>query len=147
MSKKEIEQQEPYVLIDDIAKLFSLQVAKATERAGIAYGYRKLLKCLSHGEEIPQLQLVDEANLTPATVSTTMAKLQAEGVVARRLDPADKRKYYVQLTKLGMMRYDAIQKRSDEVGRIMLEGIGEQEQEQLICTLCKMLDNLKAQEL
>ena len=146
MSNKEIEQK-PYVLIDDIAKLFSLHVAKATERSGISYGYRKLLKCLSHGEEIPQLQLVDEANLTPATVSTSMAKLQAEGIVSRRLDPSDKRKYYVQLTKLGKMRYDAIQKRSDEVDRIMLEGISEREQEQLIRTLCKMLDNLKSQQL
>lgn len=142
-----MEQKEPYVLIDDIAKLFSLQVAKSAERPGIAYGYRKLLMCLSHGEEIPQLQLVDETNLTPATVSTSMAKLEAEGVVARRLDPTDKRKYYVQLTKLGKMRYDAIQKRSDEVCSIMLEGVSEEEQEQLTRILCKMLDNLKAEEM
>ena len=137
------QQEQPYTLINDIAKLFGLYVARATERAGIAYGYRKLLMCLAHGEEIPQLQLVEEANLTPATVSSSMAKLEAAGIVARRLDPADKRKYFVQLTSKGRMHCTAIQKRSDELGRIMLEGMSQEEQEQLSKTLAKMLANLK----
>ena len=133
----------PYVLIDDIAKLFGLYVARATERAGIAYGYRKLLMCLAHGEEIPQLQLVEEANLTPATVSSSMAKLEAAGIVARRLDPKDKRKYFVQLTDKGKRHCRMIQKRSDELGDIMLEGITQSERKQLSKTLEKMLENLK----
>ena len=144
MSRKETEHNEPYELIDDIAKLFSLQVARATERSGIAYGYRKLLKCLAHGEEMPQLRLIELANLTPATVSTSMAKLEAAGVVARRFDPTDKRKYYVKLTSLGRARWEAIQKRSDELGSIMLEGISREEQEKLAEMLEKMLDNLTA---
>ena len=136
-------QQNPYVLINDISKLFGLYVARATERAGIAYGYRKLLMCLAHGEEIPQLRLVEEANLTPATVSSSMAKLEAAGIVDRRLDPKDKRKYYVQLTAKGRMHCDMIQKRSDELGRIMLEGVSNEEQEQLSRLLGIMLENLK----
>ena len=146
MSSEELEKVEPYVLIDDIAKLFSLYVARATERSGIAYGYRKLLMCLAHGEEMPQLQLVEEANLTPATVSTSMAKLQAAGIVARRFDPTDKRKYYVKLTKIGKRRCEAIQKRSDELGRIMLEGVSEEERELLTQVLGRMLENLKKVE-
>lgn len=137
------QQQQPYTLINDIAKLFGLYVARATERAGIAYGYRKLLMCLAHGEEIPQLQLVGETNLTPATVSSSMAKLEAAGIVARRLDPTDKRKYFVQLTSKGRMHCTAIQKRSDELGRIMLEGMSKEEQEQLSKTLAGMLAKLK----
>lgn len=136
-------QQNPYILVNDISKLFGLYVARATERAGIAYGYRKLLMCLAHGEEIPQLRLVEEANLTPATVSSSMAKLEAEGIVDRRLDPKDKRKYYVQLTAKGRMHCDMIQKRSDELGRIMLEGVSNEEQEQLSRLLGIMLENLK----
>lgn len=142
MSRKETERREPYALIDDIAKLFSLQVARATERSGIAYGYRKLLKCLAHGEEIPQLLLIEQANLTPATVSTSMAKLEAAGIVSRRFDPSDKRKYYVKLTSMGRNRWEAIRKRSDELGSKMLEGISEEEQEELGEMLEKMLDNL-----
>lgn len=142
-----MEQNELFMLIDDIAKLFSLHVSKAAGQSGTAYGYRKILMSLSHGEEIPQIQLADEANLTPATVSASMAKLEAAGVVSRRLDPLDKRKYYVQLTKLGQMRYDTIQKCSGEVGGIMLEGVSREEQEQLARILCKMLDNLKTWEM
>ena len=136
-------QQKPYVLINDLAKLFGLYVSRTTERAGLAYGYRKLLMCLAHGEEIPQLQLVEEANLTPATVSSSMAKLEAEEIVDRRLDPKDKRKYYVQLTAKGRMHCDMIQNRSDELGRIMLEGVSGEEQEQLSRLLGIMLENLK----
>lgn len=133
----------PYALIDDIAKLFSLYVARETERAGIAYGYRKLLACLSHGEEVPQLDVIAEANLTPATVSSTFAKLQAEGIVARRFDPKDRRKYYVRLTEKGKKRWQQIQSRSDELGEIMLEGMTKKEREQLSATLAKMLEKLK----
>ena len=138
-------QEEPYILINDIAKLFGLYVARATERAGIAYGYRKLLMCLAHGEEMPQLQLVDEANLTPATVSSSMAKLEAAGIVARRFDPKDKRKYYVQLTDKGKRHCRMIQDRSEELGRIMLEGVDSEEREQLGRILAIMLANLKAE--
>ena len=135
--------REPYELIDDIAKLYSLQVARATERSGIAYGYRKLLTCLSHGEEMPQLDLIELTNLTPATVSTSMARLEAAGVVSRRFDPKDRRKYYVKLTPLGKKRWDAIQKRSEELSGIMMEGISKEEQEQLTQVLDRMLSNLQ----
>lgn len=132
----------PYELIDDIAKLYSLQVARATERSGIAYGYRKLLMCLSHGEEMPQLDLIELTNLTPATVSTSMAKLEAAGVVSRRFDPRDKRKYYVKLTQLGIRRWEAIQKRSEELNGVMMKGISLQEAEVLRNILERMLENL-----
>ena len=132
------------MLIDDIAKLFSLQVARATERSGIAYGYRKLLMCLAHGEEMPQLQLIEETNLTPATISNSMAKLEAAGVVTRRLDPTDKRKYYVQLTRLGRERCEAIRQRSEELGRVMMEGVSLQEAEVVGDVLERMLENLLA---
>lgn len=134
--------KEPYELIDDIAKLYSLCVARATERSGIAYGYRKLLMCLAHGEEMPQLQLIELTNLTPATISTSMARLEAAGVVARRFDPTDKRKYYVRLTDLGKRRCEAIRRRSEELGRIMMKGVSSQEREELVRILGKVLENL-----
>ena len=136
-------EKKPYALIDDIAKLFSLYVSRETDGAGMAYGYRKLLACISHGEEIPQLDVIAKANLTPANVSSTFAKLQAEGIVARRFDPKDRRKYYVRLTDTGKMRWRQLQKHSDELSGIMMEGISEEEQEQLVKTLAKMLENLK----
>lgn len=136
-------QKEPYVLIDDIAKLFGLHVARATERSGLAYGYRKLLMCLAHGEEMPQLQLIGEANLTPATVASSMAKLEAAGIVTRRFDPADKRKYFVRLTDKGRKHCELIQTRSRELNGIMLEGISPGDRQKLSELLDIMLENLK----
>ena len=89
------------------------------------------------------MNVIAEANLTPANVSSTFAKLQAEGIVARRFDPKDRRKYYVRLTETGKMRWQQLQKHSDELSEIMLEGISEKEREQLVKTLEKMLKNLK----
>ena len=143
MKNMNMDREEPYVLINDIAKLFGLYVSRATERAGLAYGYRKLLMCLAHGEEMPQLQLIEQANLTPATVSSSMAKLEAEGIVARRFDPADRRKYFVRLTKKGRMHCELIQSRSRELGEIMLEGVSPEEREQLGRLLGGMLERLK----
>ena len=146
MKNDGVKREEPYVLINDIAKLFGLYVARATERAGLAYGYRKLLMCLAHGEEMPQLQLIQQANLTPATVSSSMAKLEAAGIVARRFDPADKRKYFVRLTEKGREHCELIHNRSEELGRIMLEGVSEEEKDMLGRVLSVMLENLREVE-
>lgn len=146
MKKDGAKREEPYVLINDIAKLFGLYVARATERSGLAYGYRKLLMCLAHGEEMPQLQLIEQANLTPATVSSSMAKLEAAGIVARRFDPDDRRKYFVQLTEKGREHCELIHNRSEELGRIMLEGVSEEEKNMLGRVLSVMLENLREVE-
>lgn len=144
MSGKDTKRKEPYMLIDDIAKLFSLHVARATERSGISYGYRKLLMCLSHGEEMPQLDLIEMANLSPAAVSNSMAKLEAAGVVARRFDPADKRKYFVKLTELGRKKCEDIRRSCEELGRVMMKGVSLQEAEVLEGILGRMWENLLA---
>ena len=143
MEKEEMKSEEPYVLINDIAKVFSLYVARATERSGLAYGHRKLLECLSHGEEMPQLQLNEKANLTPATVSSSMAKLEAAGIVSRRLDPSDRRKYFVRLTEKGKKHCEKIHDHSEELGKIMMEGVSEEEKEMLCRVLGGMLVRLK----
>ena len=144
MSEKNIEHKEPYMLIDDIAKLFSLHVARATERSGLAYGYRKLLMCLAHGEEMPQFDLIAMTNLSPAAVSNSMAKLEAAGVVSRRFDPADNRKYFVKLTELGLKKCETVRQRSEELGRLMMDGISLQEAEVVVDALGRMLENLMA---
>lgn len=146
MKKNDVKYEEPYVLIDDIAKVFALYVSRTAGRSGLAYGYRKLLMCLAHGEEMPQLQLVNEANLTPATVSSSMAKLEAAEIVSRRFDPTDRRKYYVQLTEKGKSQWEQIQSRSEELGRIMMEGVSEEEKENLSRVLTGMLERLKEVE-
>ena len=139
-----IERKEPYVLIDDIAKLFSLHMARATERSGLAYGYRKLLMCLAHGEEMPQFDLIAMANLSPAAVSNSMAKLEAAGVVSRRFDPMDNRKYFVKLTEFGRKKCETVRQRSEELGRLMMDGISLHEAEVVVDALGRMLENLMA---
>ena len=135
---------ETYALIDDIAKLFGVLVGRAVQNKKMSYGHRKLLKCLSHGEEMDQLRLIKEANLTSSSVSTELARMEADGYVCRRFDPADQRKFLVRITDKGMARHRLISKKSKEIEEMMLNGVDNEERERLAEVLRIVLENLES---
>lgn len=131
-----------YALIDDIAKLFGAFVGKAVQNKKMSYGHRRLLMSLAHGEEVDQLQLIGEVNLTSSSISTELAKMEADGYVRRRFDPNDQRKFLVRITDKGLARHRLITKKSKEIEEIMLYGVEPEDREILAASLQTILNNL-----
>lgn len=131
-----------YALIDDIAKLFGAFVGKAVQNKKMSYGHRRLLMSLAHGEEVDQLQLIGEVNLTSSSISTELAKMEADGYVRRRFDPNDQRKFLVRITDKGLARHRLITKKSKEIEEIMLYGVEPEDREILAASLQTILTNL-----
>lgn len=138
----ENEKMDTYALIDDIAKLFGVYVGRAVQNKKMSYGHRRLLMCLYHGEEVDQLQLIGESNLTSSAVSTELAGMEGRGYVRRRPDPEDQRKTLVRITDKGKARYRSIKSSSKQIEDAMLFGIKPEERQQLADLLRKVLDNL-----
>lgn len=135
------------IYINDIAKLFSLEVKREAKQRGLSQGSRKILMCLCEEDGISQFDLVNKTGLSAPTVSVTLAKMESEDIVRRENNPEDLRQVRVYMTGEGKKLYKFISSNCVTVEKKMLEGISEKEQESLKKTLEKLLDNLKKEDI
>jgi len=99
--KRDIRNAPPSMLINEVSKLFNDRMRQRTEAMGMADGWRRVLFHLAHNEYLTQLELAKRTHLSTPAVSVTLQKMEAEGLVTRRPDPADQRAVLVQLTEKG----------------------------------------------
>jgi DNA-binding MarR family transcriptional regulator len=132
--------------ISDIARLFDGTVSAAVERKGMSRGYRQILFHLAHEDGVTQLSLAKLTHLSAPTVSVALGKMEQAGLVIRKADKDDLRQVKVFLTESGRKQDEFIREKSDETEEKMLEGIGEEEREQLVNTLRKILINMLDEE-
>lgn len=142
---KETEAKKEYVslYINDIAKLFSLNVKREANQRGLSQGNRKLLMSLCEEDGITQFDLVKKTGLSAPTVSVSLAKMESEDIVRRENNPNDLREVKVFLTDEGRKTYGFINNSCDSMEKKMLKGISEEEQKELTRVLKKILDNLQ----
>ncbi len=78
------------------------------ERHGETMWTWQVLTYLARGEASTQLELATATVQHPAALSRQLAELEAQGLVRRRRDPADRRRMFVELTQAGRQRHDVL---------------------------------------
>ena len=78
------------------------------ERHGETMWTWQVLANLARGEAATQVELATATVQHPAALSRQLADLEAQGLVRRRRDPADRRRMLVELTGAGHRRHDAL---------------------------------------
>ncbi len=68
----------------------------------------QVLTYLARGEASTQIELATATVQHPAALSRQLADLEAQGLVRRHRDPADRRRMFVELTDAGRARHDAL---------------------------------------
>ena len=105
----------PSMLINDIHHLTCAKIRNESERSGLRQGYRRIMYHLSNGDDGgTQQTLVQHTKLSAPTVSVSLSRMEAEGLVRRRPDENDLRVIRVSLTEKGK-----------ELNRRMLELLNE----------------------
>lgn len=132
----------PSMFINDISKMFHNAVRRECEQAGVSHGYHKLLMALSCEDGVTQLHLVKKTHLTAPTVSVALSKMEAEGLVRRVTDRQDLRQVRVFITEKGRKMDDISRKKCAEMEEIMMRGISDEEKQQLMSVLRKILINM-----
>lgn len=79
-------------------------------------GKRKILSILNKAIEIPQPQLQHILGIQPGTISESINKLVAEGLVERFVSNTDKRKNVIRITDLGRAEFRELYKDELESG-------------------------------
>ncbi len=123
MKKCNIQNAPPSMLINEISKLLSDRMRRRTEAMGMADGWRRVLFHLAHNDHLTQLELARRTHLSTPAVSVTLQKMESEGLVERRNDPADQRAILVSLTEKG-----------HEMDRLVIEAIRQNEKE-MMCNI------------
>ena len=134
----------PTMLINEISKLFRDQMREYSEKLGFQPGYRQMLMHLAHEDGITQVDLVRLSHFKAPTVSVTLKKMEAEGLVRRETDANDQRQTRVYLTEKGHALDDAHFERLVEVENIMLTGLTKEDEETLLQYLKHIRNNILA---
>lgn len=94
---------------------------------------------LARPEGVPQRTLMDELGLTAGTISVRIDRLEAQGLVERRPDAADRRAALIVITDRGRELFERVAPAHLENERRLLVALDPGEQEMLATLLRKLL--------
>ncbi len=102
----------------------------------------RLLMVLVENPDFNQAQLAKKLEITPATLSVRLKKLEDSGYVQRIEKPEDKRNYQLEVTRKGLENIAAIKKSFREMSKEIFSCLEDQEIDQLSGLINKCRNNI-----
>jgi MarR family transcriptional regulator, lower aerobic nicotinate degradation pathway regulator len=88
-----------------------------------------------------QQALIDSIGVDPSKLVGLLNDLEAEGLIARRRDPEDRRRHIVELSKEGRARLGAAERAVIKVEERLFEGLDDGQRKQLHGLLAQVADS------
>lgn len=118
---------------------FAQLADEALGQPGLERGWFDVLAALRRGGELNPTALMEATLLSSGGVTKRLDRLEAEGLVERRADPADRRGTLVRLTRRGRATIDRALERHVANERSILEALTARERRDLDRLLRKLL--------
>ncbi len=99
-----------------------------------------LFELIAHGIQQPKM-LSDMLDILPPTISSMLADLENRGLIARSIDPQDKRRVQLELTEAGYELRHLMQEGWHKTGRERLGQLSVEELESLLAIYQKLLES------
>lgn len=128
------------------SRLHRTRVGERLAALGLFPGQEQVLQALSGTEAMTMGDLAELLRVKPPTASKTIARLSAQGLVARHTEPGDARVVRVRLTEEGIARAASIAHLWDEVEAELLEGFDGKDRKRLRKLLRRAARNLAGHE-
>ncbi len=103
----------------------------------------RLLGIVEKYKDLNQAQLARKLEITPATLSVRIKKLEEAGFLKRVEDDNDKRNYRLELTETGKANLLGIRDIFKNSSKQLFQGLSDQELETLIEIVAKCRNNIK----
>ena len=129
-------------LINLLARLLAQNLRARNGADGILPGQFPVVLRLLESERETQKSLADYIRVGQATMAHTLKRMEAADLIKRRPMPGDRRQFSVHLTAKGSKLADTAVQNAENVNRIALSGLSEQERERLRELLANMADSL-----
>lgn len=119
---------DPHDVLGYLLKHATAKLAALTDAALAPFGIDGkdfgALRVLAHGEPSSQLQVAQVLGIDRTTMVGLLDALERKGIVARRPDPADRRRNVVELTEQGRRSFAGAQVAHREAEDAFLASIG-----------------------
>lgn len=109
--------------------------------AGFRPGCIGVLRVLAARDAVSQREVSDELLLDPSDVVSLVDILEGAGMVRRRRDPSDRRRYALQLTAAGRRAVLRLTEISQQINAELLAPLGPVEREQLAALLARVVQH------
>lgn len=129
-------------LLNDTARLYRRAFNARTRDSGITALQWRLITYLRRHEGIRQGPLADLIEVEPITLSRMIDRLAEAGLVERRADPTDRRAWQLHLTLRANELLSGVRQIADTLTDEAVEGLSEDERDQLIALVERVRSNL-----
>lgn len=126
--------------------LMNHQIARANEKLksiDLTYAQANVLLQLKVAISLSQDDLCKRLLLDKARVSRLVKQLEEKDYINKNISTIDRRIFEISITDKGMMTIEDILEMLDECNEFILKGLSENEVNQLIRTLDKLVENVK----
>jgi len=133
-------------LVHDVSRMRRTLFDDAMRPLGITRSQWSVLAVLSRSkhEGMMQVEISRFMDLGKVTIGGLIDRLQAQGYVERRMDPADRRARRVYITDKGFEVIAQMQKVGTKLNRSILAGVSREEQRITEETLARVKANIRA---
>lgn len=110
----------------------------------LTYAHRVILIRLSEKEGLTQKELAQDTYFEQSNLTLMLDKLESKGLVKRIAKENDRRAYIITITPEGKKLRDLLVKMGDDVMEKALQGLSNEEKEELSHMLHLIYENLKS---
>jgi MarR family transcriptional regulator, transcriptional regulator for hemolysin len=133
-------------LLKDVSRRYVLRFEQRAREISLTLPQCKVLARLEKNEGVSQARLAELAELEPMTMVRILDRMEADGLLERRPDPADRRARRLYLTRKAKPLLDQIWRVSELTRAETLSGISRQDREAFMSLLERMHANVCALE-
>jgi MarR family transcriptional regulator for hemolysin len=134
-------------LMRDVSRLYAAYFQRFARDLGLTLPQCKVLGHLSRNEGISQARLAELTDTEPMTLVRTLDRMQDDGWIERRPDPADRRAHRLYLREAAKPILNRMWKIADQCREEAMAGLSPTEYEQLIGLLERVHGTLSALEM
>jgi DNA-binding MarR family transcriptional regulator len=128
-------------VVNHLGRLFARALDRRLARHGVALGQFPVLLILWEQEDVTQSEIARRLDVEQPTIANTLKRMERDGLVTFRPDPANRRQVLVGLTAKGRLLRAPLTAEARAVNARACENLGVAEQAQLMALMRRMAEN------
>jgi MarR family transcriptional regulator for hemolysin len=129
-------------LLKEVSRRYVNRFEVRAAEISVNLAQAKALVRLEKNQGVSQARLAELAEVDPMAMVRILDRMEAEGLLERRPDPADRRARCLYLTAKARPILDEIWRLSDEIRAEIFAGVSKSEREQFMAVLERLHDNI-----
>ena len=129
-------------LLKEVSRRYVNRFEVRAREISLTLAQAKALVRLEKNEGVSQARLAELAEVDPMTMVRILDRMEAEELLERRPDPADRRARCLYLTAKARPILSEIWRLSDEIRAELFAGVSKAEREQFMAVLERLYDNI-----